>query len=72
MIGLIHEVLEIDGFQVNGLIEKDPSGILGVIGVRSRLLHAVKHAVEVVRAVDGGRDAIDGDDGGAHMVVGAG
>ena len=64
-------MLEIDGFQINGLVKKDPL-VLGFVGVRSRLLHAVKHAVEVMRTVDGGGDAVDGDDGGAHVVVGAG
>ncbi len=72
MIGFVDKVLEIDGFQVNSLVKEDPSSVLGIIGVRSRLFHTVKHAVEVVRPVDGGRDAVDGDDGGAHVVVGAG
>ena len=67
-VGFIDEMFEVDGFEVNGLVEKNIVGRRGFVGSGPGLVHAVQHAVEVVGPADGGRNTIDGDDGGTHVV----
>ena len=68
-VGFIDEMFEVDGFEVNGLVEKNIIGRRGFVGSGPGLVHAVQHAVEVVWTIDGSWDTIYSDDGRAYMLT---